>query len=32
MDRYMQAQHSDGLHRAWFPWHAAMWDAYRSNY
>ncbi|MFY9345625.1 MAG: hypothetical protein WAT39_24250 [Planctomycetota bacterium] len=32
MDRYMQATHQEGWHRAWFPWHAAMWDAYRSNY
>lgn len=32
VDRYMQVQHTDGWHRAWFPWHAAMWDAYRANY
>jgi hypothetical protein len=32
MDRYMQVQHTDGWHRAWFAWHAAMWDAYRSNF
>jgi hypothetical protein len=32
MDRYMQATHSEGWHRAWVPWHAKMWDLYRSNY
>ncbi len=32
MDRYMQVSHSDGWHRAWVAWHAAMWDAYRANY
>ncbi len=32
LDRYMQVKHSDGWHRAWFGWHAAMWDAYRSNF
>jgi hypothetical protein len=32
VDRFMQAQHQEGWHRAWTPWHAAMWDAYRSKY
>lgn len=32
MDRYMQVEHTDAWHRAWFAWHAAMWDAYRSNF
>lgn len=32
VDRYMQVQHTDAWHRAWVPWHAAMWDAYRKNF
>jgi hypothetical protein len=32
MDRFMQAEYSEAWHRAWLPWHAAMWDAYRANY
>ncbi len=32
MDRYMAEKHTEAWHRAWIPWHAAMWDAYRAKY
>lgn len=32
MDRYLQVVPSERWHRAWVPWHAAMWDTYRANY
>lgn len=32
MDRYAQVEHTDAWHRAWVPWHAAMWDTYRKKY
>lgn len=32
VDRYMQVEHSEAWHRAWIPWHAAMWDHYRKQF
>lgn len=32
MDRYMQVQPAEPWHRAWVPWHAAMWEAYRGEF
>lgn len=32
MDRFQQVVPTERWHRAWVPWHAVMWDAYRANY
>ena len=32
MDRYLQVKPEEDWHRAWVPWHAAMWDRYRAKY
>ncbi|HLQ38790.1 MAG TPA: hypothetical protein VK348_13355, partial [Planctomycetota bacterium] len=32
MDRYLQATFQEPWHRAWIPWHAAVWDANRRKY
>ncbi len=32
MDRYMQVKPEEAWHRAWVPWHGAMWDEYRKKF
>lgn len=32
MDRYMQVAPEESWHRAWVPWHGAMWDEYRDKH